>query len=72
MLSKASDTTLLDPSLVDIAENAVPSGTPMEEYGYESDSDLGDEEPPPIVVDAKDQADTMESEPVTSFPSMCN
>ncbi|KIJ12319.1 hypothetical protein PAXINDRAFT_118184 [Paxillus involutus ATCC 200175] len=33
----------------------------MEEYGYESDSDLGDEEPPPIVVDAKDQADTMET-----------
>ncbi|KAF8837057.1 hypothetical protein BDN67DRAFT_957219 [Paxillus ammoniavirescens] len=32
----------------------------MDEYGYESDSDLGDEEPPPIVVDAKDQADTTE------------
>ncbi|KIJ59615.1 hypothetical protein HYDPIDRAFT_118398 [Hydnomerulius pinastri MD-312] len=45
---KPSDTSLID---IDIAENEkVPSGTPIDDYGYESDSDLDDEEQPEPVV----------------------
>ncbi|KAF9237960.1 hypothetical protein BU15DRAFT_9434, partial [Melanogaster broomeanus] len=50
----------------------IPSGTPMEEYGYESDSDLDDEEPPPppppIVAEDKAHAVLHIGEPSCHSP----
>ncbi|KAF9228261.1 hypothetical protein BS17DRAFT_773370 [Gyrodon lividus] len=46
----ASKTMLFDPSLIHVADNdEVPSSTQIDDYGYESDSDLDNEEPPAVV-----------------------
>jgi len=66
-----SETITFDPSLVNIADNdEVPSSVQTDDYGYESDSDLDDEEPPVQVVADAETAKRRSATPHTSNPQI--
>ncbi|KAF9237962.1 hypothetical protein BU15DRAFT_62810 [Melanogaster broomeanus] len=65
-----SETKPSDPFLVDIADSdEVPSSIQMDDYGYDSDSDLDDEEPPTAVVDAE-SVNRQSASPSASCPQI--